>query len=199
MLIKNEKPLCAISYDTKTFTMLTRLVNKDDKSLVIKRIEPKEFIKEHSNEYQYINLVIKDVDERKLISSVLDANNCDRFSYINTNLSVHEFTKFGPGCFVYPGVMTYEATIGKDNILHGRVSLAEDVVIGNGCFFSGVVSIAGSTTIGDYCFISTSVTVMDNLKIANDVRLLPGMVIKKSIQEPGTYYNPSVFEIKKLK
>lgn len=200
MIIRNEKPLLAISYSTKTFEMLDRFLKDDDPTCIIERIEPEEFLNAPPNSnFQYINLITKDFCERKKVSEVLDLHSLDRFSYINQDLSVHRYTEFGEGCFIYPGAITYSAAIGKDCILHGRVSLAEDVALGQGCFLSGLVSIAGSTKIGNYCFISTNVTIMDKITITDNVHLLPSMTVKKSILEPGTYYNPSAFDVKKFR
>ena len=74
----------AISYDTRTFLMLTRFMHDADSTVEILRIDPKDFIMKSSDEYQYINLVSKDFQERKLISKLLDDRSHDRFSYIDT-------------------------------------------------------------------------------------------------------------------
>lgn len=202
MIIReNDKPLCAISYDTKTFAKLKKMIDEQEPGTVIVRILPADFFNNPSDEFQYINLVTMDFSERERISRMLDECSLKRFSVIH-----HFFMKwdmnnatFGPGCLIFGGLMTYNGIIGKDCIIHGRVSLAEDVVIGDGCFLSGSITIAGDSKIGNFCFLSTNVTIMDHVTISDYVTLTPGMMIRKSISEAGTYYNPYVFEVRKMK
>jgi acetyltransferase-like isoleucine patch superfamily enzyme len=201
MIIRqNDKPLRAISYDTRTFGNLKILLNYDEPGIEIDRVTPAEFFKDPDSNFQYINLVTLDFEEREKISKCLDQHSLSRFSFIDDSFdNPTNSLEYGPGCLILKGVFSYKAKVGKDCIIHGRVSLAENVVVGDGCFFSGLVTIAGSSTIGNFCFISTNVTIMDNTKITDHVRLLPGMVVRKSISETGTYYNPYVFEVKKMK
>ena len=201
MIVKNDKPLMAISYETRTLKMLRLLVNRDDPSLVVNRIDPKDFLLSSSDEYQYINLVTIDFAERKLISKILDDRNHDRFSFIDTDFRgrIYEECNFGPGCLIFPGAMFYYADIGKDVIIHGRVSCAEGTKIGDGCFLSGMATIAGDVTIGDFCFISTNVLIMDHVSICDDVRILPATNVRKSISSPGTYWNPYSYKVEKMR
>lgn len=190
----------AISYDTRTFLMLTRFMHDADSTVEILRIDPKDFIMKSSDEYQYINLVSKDFQERKLISKLLDDRSHDRFSYIDTEYKAvkHEHSNFGPGCFIYPGVMAYFADFGKDVMVHGRCNFAEGVKVGDGCFFSGTVTVAGDSTIGSFCNISTNVLIMDHVTICDDVRILPATNVRKSITKSGTYYNPYAYKVEEI-
>jgi len=203
MIIRqNDKPLCAISYETSTYANLKKLISSRNSCDILYRIHPEEFIKNPSTEFQYVNLVVLDYTEREKISFILDEKELGRFTFIDDsfgNAQDSNNVHAGPGCVLMSGIFSYGATLGKDCIVHGRVSFAEDVSIGNGCFLSGLVTVAGSTKIGNFCFISTNVTIMDHLTINDHVRLLPGMVVRKSITDPGTYYNPYVFEVKKMK
>lgn len=200
----SDKPLAVISYDTQTFFMLSKFLSKESNE-ILTRIDPDDFINNPDDSYQYINLVVKNFDQRKKISSLIDENSFNRWSLVvddstntvvtinkNKNLSV------GQGCFIYPGVWAYSGTIGNDVIVHSMVKLAENILIGNGCYLSGNITIAGSCIIGDWCYFGNDVFIIDNVTITDNVRLLPGMGIRKSINQPGTYYNPNVFEIKKL-
>lgn len=200
MIIKNEKPLVAISYNTRTFKMLERFINNEDPTLTITCIDPAEFIAGSSDDKQYINLVTKDMAERAVISNLLDERGHDRFSYIDTSFtSPDENTTWGAGCLVYPGVMTYYGNFGKDVMIHGRCNFAEGVSVGNGTFFSGTVTVAGDVSIGDFCFISTNVLILDHVRITNDVRILPATNIRKSIKKSGTYYNPNAYKLEEIK
>ena len=208
MLIKNDKPLAVISYDTQTFSILKSLAEWEGNTNIL-RIEPADFFNNPSTDYQYMNLVIKDFDERKRVSQALDQHNLDRFSYINQEYTVDQSgnrrvtldcsnIKFGAGCMVYPAVWGYSGTIGKDVIIHSMTKFAENVVIGQGSFISGSVTIAGGCTIGDYCFLGNNLFMIDHISICNDVRLLPGTNLRKSIKEPGTYYNPNTYRVEQI-
>lgn len=199
MLLKNDKPLAAISYDTRTYAMLCELVSRDDPDIAVLRIDPNDFEKSPDPTYQYVNLVNKDWEQRKRISKILDEKQLDRFSYISQDIASHNNTTFGNGCVIFAGLGTYYGTIGNDVMMHGRVSLAEGVSVGNGCFFSGLVTVAGDSHIGDFCYIGTSVVILDHVKICSDVKLLPGTSVKKDITEPGKYYNPFFYRIEKMR
>lgn len=203
MLIKNDKPLMAISYDTQTLKILSQVV-AEEYGLTVERIFPADFFKNPSDEFQYINLVIKDFDERKIVSQTLDEFGLDRFTCIDqshrslSTVRPGQELKIGAGCFIYPAVFGYSGTIGNDVIIHSMTRMAENVSIGDGCFISGSVTMAGSCKIGNWCFIGNNVFMIDNVAIADNVRLLPGMGVRKNIKEPGTYYNPNVFELAKI-
>jgi acetyltransferase-like isoleucine patch superfamily enzyme len=204
MLIKNHKPLCAISYDTATYSMLEQFLMLDNPETVLHRIEPAQFKIDLSNEFQYINLVLKDFDERETISKLLDTNNLDRFSYVAKSYA-HPMligqgakVEVGAGCLIYPHVLGYSGRIGNDVIIHSTTRLAENFSIGNGCFLSGSIVIAGDCKIGDFCYIGPNVLLIDHIKICDHVKLLPGVAVRKSIEQPGVYYNPYTFELKKI-
>ena len=203
MLIKNDKPLMAISYDTQTFNMLYHYV-LDETGIEINRILPADFLKDLSTEYQYINLVVKDFDERKQVSWALDQHSLDRFTYVEqshqaiSKLILSRSFSIGPGCFIYPAVFGYLGSIGKDVIVHSFVKLAENVSIGDGSFVSGSVTIAGGCKIGAWNFIGNNIFMIDNITTVDHVRLLPGLGVRKNIESAGTYYNPHVFDLKQI-
>jgi acetyltransferase-like isoleucine patch superfamily enzyme len=201
MLIKNDKPLAAISYDTRTFGQLGKFVQADGTN-EITRIEPSDFLKNPTSDFQYINLVIKDFDQRKQISAVLDQHNLDRFTYIGHDSTDSLFhvsnITVGKGCMIFPWVRAYSGNIGNDVVVHSMTVLAEDVQIGNGSFVSGGVTIAGGCKIGNWCFLGNNLFFMDNVSICDNVKLIPGTNIRKSITEPGTYYNPYTYKIEKI-
>jgi acetyltransferase-like isoleucine patch superfamily enzyme len=203
MLIKNDKPMAAISYDTQTYSQLRQFIDTEEGQEIV-RIDPNDFLQNPTDNYQYINLVIKDFDQRKQVSALLDQLGLDRFTYVDRShqsiLGVRPGEKFkiGLGCFLYPAVFGYSGSIGKDVIVHSLTALAENVTVGDGCFISGSVTAAGSCKIGNWCFIGNNVFLIDNVELVDNVRLLPGMGIRKSIKTPGTYYNPNIFKIEKI-
>jgi NDP-sugar pyrophosphorylase family protein len=204
ILRESKKPLAVISYDTQTFYLLTRFLSKETGE-IIARFEPDQFIANPDDRYQYINLVVKDFELRKTISSILDEKHLDRWTFIAEDtgeftytLEINKDLSVGMGCLIYPGVWTYSGTIGNDVIIHAMVKLAENVKIGNGTFISGEVTVAGSCSIGNWCFIGNNLFLMDGVSIADDVKLLPGTNIRKSIKQAGVYYNPSTFDIERI-
>lgn len=204
MIVGNSKSFAAISYDTQTFFMLSSYLDAEG-AKKLHRIEPEDFLKNPSTDFQYINLVVKDFDLRKQISKTLDNLNLDRFTYINTdftaftkiNIAKQHF-KIGPGCMIYPGVWIYSGNIGKDVVIHSMVRLAENIQIDDGSFLSGSITIAGDCRIGKNCYLGTNVLLYDHVTICDDVKLLPGVNIRKNINHPGTYYNPTIFDLKRF-
>lgn len=201
MLIKNEKPLAAISYDTLTFNVLKKLILAES-NIELARVDPTEFLQNPTTTYQYINLVVKDFEQRKKVSNILDSCALDRFTYIAEDSISTQFKstdiKIGAGCMVFPSVWAYNAEIGNDVIIHSGVRLAENTKIGNGSFLSGSITIAGSCTIGSWCFIGNNLFFIDGISICNDVKLLPGTNLRKSISKPGTYYNPNTYRTEEI-
>lgn len=196
MIIAESKgPLAAVSYDTATFKLLDSWVQKDTGCNLI-RLEPEQFFQEPNRNYQYINLVLKDFTERKQISEFLDQQDLPRWGYQHqgagfyNNVSARQFCTVKPGGILYPFVMAYYATIERDVVVHGRTSLAEGVHIGQGSFLSGEIAIGGNSTLGNYCWVGMRATILDNVKICDQVKILPHMVVRKSISSPGAYYNP---------
>jgi len=202
---ESNKPLAVISYDTQTYSLLCRFVAYESKNESVTRISPEDFLQSPSDQYQYINLVVKDFDLRKKISNQLDSGNLERWTFVSEDgkevkhtLDKNEKITIGRGCFIYPAVWAYTGVIEDDVIIHSWVKLAENVKIGKGSFLSGDITIAGNCTIGQWCYIGNNVFFIDNICIANDVRLLPGTSLRKGIKEPGNYYNPYVYKIEKI-
>jgi NDP-sugar pyrophosphorylase family protein len=198
------KPLAAISYDTQTFFLLTQFLAQESTDTLI-RIDPDDFVKNPSDDYQYMNLVVKDFDLRKKISQILDDHNLDRWTLIgaDSRQSAHTLQRskklsIGRGCLIYPGVWAYSGSIGNDVIIHSMVRIAENVTIGNGSFLSGSLTIAGSCNIGNWCFIGNNLFFIDNISVCDNVKLLPGTNLRKSIKKPGTYYNPYTYKIESI-
>lgn len=201
MLFKNNKPLMAISYDTHTYVQLKKFIQTAE-NIDLARIEPENFIQDPDPTYQYINLVVKDFDQRKQVSTVLDQKNLDRFTYIGEPATANRFLnqeiKVGQGCMLFPGVWMYSGAIGNDVIMHSFIRMAENVQIGHGSFLSGSITIAGSCSVGNWCFLGNNLFFIDHVSICDNVKLLPGTNLRKSITESGTYYNPNTYKVEKI-
>jgi UDP-3-O-[3-hydroxymyristoyl] glucosamine N-acyltransferase len=201
MIVGNSKPLAAVSYDTNTYGQLKKFIN-DESQIDLARVDPNEFLINPDPKYQYINLVVKDFEQRKQISAVLDHNKLDRFTYIGEDSVATRFhardIKVGQGCMLFPAVWVYTGVIGNDVIMHGLVKMAENVQVGHGCFFSGSITIAGGCTIGNWCFLGNNLFFIDGIQVCDNVKLLPGTNLRKNITEPGTYYNPYTYKMEKI-
>ena len=185
MLYKNIKPCAVISYDTATSLDLKFYLKEENVSLI--RVDPTDFLQNPTDEYQYINLVIKDFDLRKKISLILDQQKLNRFSYIHPS-SVTNGATVGSGVFIYPSCSTYTNTVIKnDVIINGNSFLAHYTNIGNGTVISAGVTVGGSTQIGDFSFCVIGSTFSDKLTICNDVFVGAGAVVIKNIDHSGTY------------
>jgi acetyltransferase-like isoleucine patch superfamily enzyme len=197
----SDKPLAAISYDTQTYGQLRKFIQLDE-GVDLVRVDPNEFLQTPSKNFQYINLVVKDFDQRKQISSLLDLLSLSRFTYIGEDTTASRFRatdiNVGLGCMLFPGVWIYSGNIENDVIMHSLVKMAENVQVGNGCFFSGNITIAGGCTIGDWCFLGNNLFLIDNISVCDNVKLLPGTNVRKNIKQPGTYYNPYTYKIEKI-
>lgn len=191
----------AISYDTQTYGQLRKFIQADE-DIDLARVDPNIFLQNPDPAYQYINLVVKDFDQRKQVSMSLDQCNLDRFTYIGKDSIAGRFRvsniTVGKGCMVFPGVWAYSAKTGNDVIIHSSVMLAENVTIGNGSFLSGSVTLAGGCSVGDWCFLGNNLFFIDGVQVCDNVKLLPGTNLRKSITQPGTYYNPHTYKIEKI-
>jgi acetyltransferase-like isoleucine patch superfamily enzyme len=190
MVIHNPKKTCvAISYDSVTFAGLKVFLQEE--SVALSRVTPEEFFDSYSSEYQYINLITKDMQLRKKISTALDVQNLDRFAYVHES-SILLGCLVTPGSMIYPNVITYSGTkFGKDLLIHGNTGFAHGTEIDDGCFFGGSIHISGSCKIGKFCYIGSRVTLCENVHIDHDVIIGVGSLVRKNINFPGTYADTS--------
>ena len=179
MLYKNDKPCAAISYDTVTCKDLTYYMSRESVDLI--RISPEHFIQNPTNKYQYINLVVNDIELREAVTNKLDSNDLDRFSFVHDQASVATF--IGPtGILIYPHVTVYpNAKINNDVIIHANTLIAHFCELGKGTYVSGSVTVGGNTKIGNYCRVGMSATINDKLTIVSYVKIGPDALIRKNI------------------
>lgn len=194
MIISNNKPFTAISYDTVTFRDLKYWM-KTFHDIEIERLDPDIALEQLSPSYQYMNLITRDISIREKISKKLDHENADRFTFVHPKASV-DIDLSPSGILIYPNVSIYpNAVIGKDVIVHGNSLIAHLVNVGNGSYISASASIAGTTKIGEYCVIGLSAILFDNLTICSYVTIGAGAQVRKNIDLPGTYF--STWDLKK--
>lgn len=178
--------LVAISFATVTFEDLEFYL-KYNHNVELLRQEPDDFFSNTTtlNQSQYINLVTQDFDLRKKISKHLDANQCERFTYIHPDASV-QGAFVGGGVLIHPGVTLYpRANLRNDIIVHASALIGHNADIGNGTFVGGLTGIGGSTRIGEYCFIGQSANIIAGIEVVDDVIVATGANIRRSITMPG--------------
>jgi tetrahydrodipicolinate N-succinyltransferase len=190
MLISNNKPCVAISFDTATFKDLQYFLNKFHQ-ISLHRVEPDDHDNlSWSDDNQYINLVVNDMGLREKINQTIDTQDLDRFTFVHPNATV-DSQIVANGSLIYAGVVIYpNCVIEKDVIIHSNVAVGHFSSIGQGTYISGNVAIGGTTKIGRYCYISIGSTVLDQLGIVDHVRIGPSTLIRKNISVPGTYATP---------
>jgi acetyltransferase-like isoleucine patch superfamily enzyme len=185
MLIHNQLPLVAISYDSSTFDDLKFYIGHYH-GLDLGRIEPACFLNNPDSQFAYINLVSQDWPLRQQISCVLD-DRLERFSFIHPD-SESPGTQIGQGVFIYSKVSLYpSAVIGNDVIIHSLSAVPHKTTIGNGTYISGKVVIGGKTQIGSWCYLGLDSTIFDCIQIGDHVKIGACSVIKKSLTEAGTW------------
>jgi UDP-3-O-[3-hydroxymyristoyl] glucosamine N-acyltransferase len=193
ILHNSDKQYFAICYDTVTFNALKYYMSID--GITLNRILPDELIQNPSNDKQYINLVVKDLDLRKQITGILDKYKLDRFSYVHpssdiTNVSV------GRGVFINPNCTLYiTAKILEDVLIHGNTLIAYNSTIGKGTVISPSVSIAGSSIIGEFCFLGIATTVIDNVTLGDNIVIGAHSLVAKNLTTPGKYVGAPVRQL----
>ena len=187
MINGNNKPYRAISFQTLVLNDLTTYMNAE--GIAIDAVTPSDFIHNPKPTFQYINLVNKDTEMRKLVSETLTKHQLDRFSFIHPSV-VALGADIGPGSMIYPMcAFMPTAVVGNDVLMFSGTCVAHNTTIKQGTVLASRVTISGSSTIGEYCFIGTGSTIVDKVNIHNDVVLSAGSMVKQDISEPGYYIN----------
>ncbi len=90
-----------------------------------------------------------------------------------------------------------ETYIGKGVKIDNLVQIAHNVSIGDNSAIASGTGIAGSTKIGRRCLFGGKVGVVGHLNICDDVTVLAGSNISKSISKPGIYSGYRAKEMRK--
>ena len=185
MLVHNQLPLSAISYDSSTFDDLKFYI-RHYHGLDLHRTDPESFLSNPNSQFAYINLINQDWALRQQISSVLDEH-LERFSFVHPD-SESPGTQIGQGVFIYPKVSLYpSAVIDNDVIIHSFSAVTHKTTIGNGTYISGKVGIGGGTQIGSWCYLGMDSTIFNEIKIGDHVKIGACSIIKKNITKAGTW------------
>jgi UDP-3-O-[3-hydroxymyristoyl] glucosamine N-acyltransferase len=184
---QTSKILYAVSFDTATYRDLECFVSEHE-LYSLTRISPDDFLScQLPLPGSYINLVIRDIELRKQITSHLDTYHFDRFSIVH-NQSYASCADIALGCMIYPLVSIYpKAVLQRDVIVHSLTAIAHRCQIGVGAFISGGTTIAGNTTIGEFTQIGIDSTIYDQVSIPGNTVVGASTVVRKDILIPGAY------------
>lgn len=80
-----------------------------------------------------------------------------------------------------------DTVIGEGVKLDNQIQVAHNVRIGPHTAIAGCVGIAGSAVIGARCTIGGAAVILGHLALADDVNVLAGALVAKSITRAGTY------------
>lgn len=181
-----DKPYAVISYDTATYKSVNYYLENDE-NIQAQRIDPDQFLSSPTNDYQYLNLVIKDMELREKLTNTITELGLYRFSYIHDTV-VTSGSVIGSGACLFPLTVLYPGVIlGTDVLVHSQCALAHDVAVGSGSFISGGVIVAGNAVVGRNCWIGLRATVNDKITIVDNVVIGAGTIVRKSIKTSGTY------------
>ncbi|PKO84061.1 MAG: UDP-3-O-(3-hydroxymyristoyl)glucosamine N-acyltransferase [Betaproteobacteria bacterium HGW-Betaproteobacteria-11] len=80
-----------------------------------------------------------------------------------------------------------DTVIGEGVKLDNQIQVAHNVKIGPHTAIAGCVGIAGSAVIGAHCTIGGAAVILGHLALADEVNVLAGTLVAKSITRAGTY------------
>ena len=107
---------------------------------------------------------------------------------VDKSCHIDSTAQIGNGSVLYPGVFIDKGVKIGDNVLVNLCStISHDSSIGSHTFIAPRVAIAGFTQIGKRCMLGINSTVIDNVCVADDVRLGGGGLIINNLDKSGLY------------
>lgn len=107
---------------------------------------------------------------------------------IDKSCHVDSTAVIGSGTIIFPGVLIDKGVVIEENVLlNVCVTIAHDSRVESHSFLSPRVAMAGFSTIGKRCMIGINSTIIDNITIADDIRIGGGAVVINSLSESGLY------------
>jgi len=126
----------------------------------------------------------------KYIKNIPFATVIHSTSYVDPSCSI------GAGVFILPGcVLDKDVTIGSNVLLNTGCIIAHDTQVDDHSFLSPAVKIAGKTRIGKRCVLGINSTIIDNITLADDIKIGGGAVVINDLLIPGLYVGlPAIFK-----
>jgi len=116
-------------------------------------------------------------------------------SYISSRAFVWKNAEIGEHCFIFEdNIVQPFVKIGNNVVLWSGNHIGHHSKINNNCFISSHVVISGFCEVGENSFLGVNATLANNLSIAGDNWIAPGVVLSKSTKH-GALYKASVPEL----
>lgn len=101
-------------------------------------------------------------------------------------VSIEDDVEIGAGTTIDRGALD-DTVIEQGVKLDNQIQVGHNVRIGAHTAIAGCVGIAGSATIGKRCTVGGASVILGHLQIADDVNIMAGTLIAKSIPKSGNY------------
>lgn len=119
-------------------------------------------------------------------------------SYVSPHAFVWRNVRMGEHCFVFENnVVQPFASIGCNVVLWSGNHIGHHTVIHDNCFVSSHVVVSGFCEIGEASFLGVNATIGNNVRVARDNWIGPGIVLLKDT-EPGQLYGADHAEPSKV-
>lgn len=193
----NNKPVKIIGYEESAFTRglikmskekeYTNLLKKNNVSSV-DTISPEEFINlKNKTYYQYTIGFSLDMIMRKKICDIIDEENLDCPTFIDSNAVILGDCNIGKGVLIGPFSLIQNCTIENYCFIEAYCLVAHDVTLGRNTILHPGSMIAGKTTIGENCTFGFKSSVINNVNVSDNVNLGAFSNITKDITKSGNY------------
>lgn len=140
------------------------------------------------SDYQYLIGAAKNTSARQRIVNWLDQHNLTSPSYIHPQSICAEKVELGQGVICYPFSLILNATLQNHIIIGPYCHIGHNSQIGTGTVLLPYSYVLGSSTTGKFTVLQTKSNLIDHVAITVDyVNILPGAMVTKDINMPGTY------------
>lgn len=127
---------------------------------------------------------------RKYWLSTLKINNYKWVSYLHPTALVDDISCVGKGCHIDAfSYLMWGTQCGEFTKICESVTVGHGTTLGRNVFVGPGSTLGGSSTIGDNVYLGMRSVVKDKISITNDCVFSMNTVIRKSVDEPGKYYN----------
>ncbi|MCB9257633.1 MAG: acetyltransferase [Chitinophagales bacterium] len=110
-------------------------------------------------------------------------------SFVHSSTFLDSSSRLGKGSFIYPGCnIDMYTTIGDNVLMYNDCVLAHNSILGSHSVLSPSVKIAGFVEVGKRVNFGIGTVIIDNLKVADDVRTGASATIVSDIDKPGLYF-----------
>lgn len=135
---------------------------------------------------------------RARLAAVAKAKGYRLASFISPRAFIWRNASIGEHCFIFEdNTVQPFVRIGNNVVLWSGNHIGHHSVISDHCFISSHVVVSGFCEIGKNCFLGVNATIANNIKIAQDNWIGPGVSIIKDT-EPGALFGATQTEPSKV-